>query len=130
MATAKKKSAKPASSATTDKVEEMPPDVAKAKAQLEAKTGKKYRYQKAKREMPSIPHMLAHGAPESEGKPKTWFDLFAFPAALAIAFAVSFLIFIHIPFDYSKKKFTLPKAQRKFQPKKVEPVPVVEKDEF
>ena len=88
---------------------EIPEDARKAKEKLEKETGKNYQY---KREMPSIQHMLVHGAPESQGRPKTWTETIGYPLVLAILFFVSFLIFVHAPHAKSRqygKKFTIPK---------------------
>jgi len=97
-----------APSSQAAKEEELPPDLAEAKAKLESKTGKKFRYQKAKKEMPGIPHMLLHGAPEDEGKERTWLDTFVYPAILAVLFFVTFLLFMRFAPMHRAKTFTLP----------------------
>jgi hypothetical protein len=81
---------------------DIPEDIAAAKAKLEEETGKKYKYRKAKRDMPSIGDMLAHGAPESQGKPASWAKTIGYPVALALIFGISLLIFHHAPHSKSK----------------------------
>lgn len=68
---------------------------------LRQRGGKVY---KEKRKLPPIGDLLAYGAPESEGKEKTWLDVIAGPAALAVVFFISFLIFINAPHHLSKAK--------------------------
>jgi len=93
--------------ATTDDA-----DVVEAKASLmEAK--KKH---KRRKDLPSISHMLAHGAPESQGRPKTWKEIIGYPLALAVVFLISLLIFHHAPHHLSKqpkRKFSLPKKNNR-----------------
>jgi hypothetical protein len=83
---------------------EIPEEVAAAKALLEKETGKKYMYRKPKKDMPSISHMLAHGAPGTEGKPASWSQIIGYPLVLAILFGISLLIFHHAPHSTSKGK--------------------------
>jgi hypothetical protein len=93
---------------------DIPEDVAAAKAKLEAETGKTYKYRKPKKDMPSIGHMLSHGAPESEGKPKTWSQIIGYPLVLAIIFGISLLIFHHAPHSKSKgRTHFIPNAEKK-----------------
>lgn len=83
-----------------------------ADGNVDPKTGKKY---VLKKEMPSIQYMLAHGAPESEGKPTTWLKLIGYPLALGIVFFISLLIFHYAPHDksrYPRGRFRLPAAKR------------------
>lgn len=92
--------------------DEIPEDIARTKAKLEMETGKKYKYRPARKDLPSITHMLAHGAPESEGKPKTWLQLIGYPLALVIVFVISFATFQMAPHELSVgrkiHKFRLP----------------------
>ena len=102
--------------ATTEKTEEeeLPPDIAEAKKKLEEKTGKKYKYRTAKKDMPSIQHMLVHGAPGSEGKKKTILQQLTFPLILLVLFFISLTIWVNAPHDKSKiprGKFTLNKRR-------------------
>mmetsp|Transcript_20048 Transcript_20048/g.29736 ORF Transcript_20048/g.29736 Transcript_20048/m.29736 type:complete len:106 (-) Transcript_20048:2013-2330(-) len=56
-------------------------------------------------ERPKLPHvseLLIHGAPENEGKPKTFWGVALGPVLLAIVFFISFLIFINAPHELSK----------------------------
>lgn len=104
--------------ATTDDID-IPPDVAESKAKLETKTGTKYKYRK---DLPSVQHMLAHGAPEQTGRPQTWLEFIGYPLALAIIFLISLLIFHHAPHDLSKqpkRKFSLPKHRPPMQQENV-----------
>jgi len=88
----------------------MPADIAAQKAKLEKETGKKYKYRPAKKDLPNISHMLAHGAPETQGKPKSWTQLVGYPLLLALTFLVSLLIFHHAPHSKSVgKSHALPK---------------------
>jgi hypothetical protein len=62
--------------------------------------------------------MLAHGAPESEGKPATWVQIVGYPVALAFIFGVSLLIFHHAPHSKSKgrKHFEINAAKKHRMP--------------
>lgn len=93
---------------------DIPEEMMEAKAQLEAETGKKYKYRKPKRDLPSVGHMLAHGAPESEGKPDSWSQIIGYPVALAIIFGISLLIFHHAPHSKSvgRKHFEINAAKK------------------
>jgi hypothetical protein len=93
---------------------DIPEEMAAAKAKLEAETGKKYKYRKPKRDLPSVGHMLAHGAPESEGKPDSWAQIIGYPVALAIIFGISLLIFHHAPHSKSvgRKHFEINAAKK------------------
>jgi hypothetical protein len=68
---------------------------------LKAKPGKVY---KLRKRYPPLSEMLAYGAPEDQGKPKTWFQLIAGPTVLVTVFFISFLIFINAPHHLSKGK--------------------------
>jgi hypothetical protein len=94
--------------------EGIPEEMAAAKAQLEKETGKTYKYRKPKKDMPSIGHMLAHGAPESEGKPDSWVQIIGYPVALALIFGISLLIFHHAPHSKSvgRKHFEINAAKK------------------
>mmetsp|Transcript_12244 Transcript_12244/g.18778 ORF Transcript_12244/g.18778 Transcript_12244/m.18778 type:complete len:103 (-) Transcript_12244:126-434(-) len=52
--------------------------------------------------LPPLNEMLLHGAPEDEGKPKSFWDVAFGPFLLAIVFFISFLIFINAPHELSK----------------------------
>lgn len=86
---------------------EMPPEIAAAKAKLEAKTGKKYKY-RPKEATPKIHEMLVHGAPESQGRPRTWTEMIVPPAILAILFFLSFLVFQHVVDPSTAPEMILP----------------------
>jgi hypothetical protein len=104
---------------------DIPADIAEAKAKLEAETGKKYKYRKPKRDLPSVGHMLAHGAPGREGKPDSWLQIIGYPVVLAILFGISLLIFHHAPHSKSKgrKHFEINAAKKHRVPH--HPVPVM-----
>jgi hypothetical protein len=103
--------------ATSDAVQpDMPEDIREYKEKLEKKTGKKYTYRAPKKDLPSIPHMLAHGAPEDEGRPRTWLELIGYPAILVALFCLSFYIFWLVnPIEnsrYKRGRFALPKKNK------------------
>ncbi|CAB9506627.1 expressed unknown protein [Seminavis robusta] len=60
-----------------------------------------YKYRKTKKDLPSVSHLLAHGSPESQGRPKTWCDIYGYPIFLAVCFAISLLIFHYAPHEKS-----------------------------
>jgi len=94
--------------ATTDADDaqgELPPDVAEAKAKLEAKTGKKYKYRPPVQEM-TVPHLLMHGT----DRPRTWMDNYGYPIILALIFLISLIIFHHALPARTRAPFTLPKG--------------------
>jgi len=61
-------------SQSKERTEEIPEDVRKIKEKLEKETGKKYRYQPGKKDMPSVGDLLKYGAPGQ--KPPTWKESF------------------------------------------------------
>lgn len=64
-----------------------------------------------RKDLPSIQHMLVHGAPESQGKPTTFWSIIAFPLALLLTFVVSLYIFEIAPHQLSVgKRHVLPPA--------------------
>jgi hypothetical protein len=108
---------------------DIPADMAEAKAKLEAETGKKYKYRKPKRDLPSVGHMLAHGAPGREGKPDSWTQIIGYPVALAIIFGISLLIFNNAPHSKSKGRhhFEINAAKKHRVPH--HPVPVMKAEQ-
>mmetsp|Transcript_4352 Transcript_4352/g.5712 ORF Transcript_4352/g.5712 Transcript_4352/m.5712 type:complete len:111 (-) Transcript_4352:95-427(-) len=56
-----------------------------------------------KKPLPSVGELLAHGDPEASDKPQTWADIFFFPTFLAIAFSLSFILFINSPLAAKKE---------------------------
>lgn len=97
---------------TTD----MPEDIRAYKEKLERETGKKYRYRAPKKDLPSINHMLAHGAPGDENRPRTWLELIGYPAALVLLFCLSLYVFWLVnPIEnskYKKGRYSLPKKNK------------------
>ena len=91
---------------------EMPEDIRIAKEKREKETGKKYKYRPSKKDMPSISHMLAHGAPESEGRPRTWLELIGYPLLLALLFFITFIIFMNVVPTSKNRRHTLPKMEK------------------
>mmetsp|Transcript_24809 Transcript_24809/g.58627 ORF Transcript_24809/g.58627 Transcript_24809/m.58627 type:complete len:110 (-) Transcript_24809:2101-2430(-) len=67
-----------------------------------------------KKNLPSVDYLLKHGDPETAHLPPTWFGIIGKPLALALAFAVSLLIFHHALYDKAppRKKYTLPTMKR------------------
>jgi hypothetical protein len=65
-----------------------------------------------RKELPSIGHMLIHGAPESQGREKTWAEIVAFPLVLLVLFVISFYIFLNSPpSKYPPGRYRLPQSQ-------------------
>jgi hypothetical protein len=75
-----------------DDDEDMPEDVRKVKEKLEAKTGKKYRYRPAEKDLPGVRELLKLSVTEG---PKTWKETIGYPVALALIFALSLFVFHH-----------------------------------
>jgi hypothetical protein len=97
-------------------------------AKASSAQGKKYR--PAKKDLPSVAHLLAHGAPESQGKPKTFCSVFGYPIFVAVCFAISLLIFHYAPHDKSvqpRGKFSLPK--RNMAPQNAAPPQTLQEEE-
>jgi len=91
--------------------EGLPPDVAEVKAKLEAQTGKKY---KRREDIPSISHMLVHGAPGDKDRPRTWMELVGYPLILCLLFIGSLHLFLKYV-EPPDRKFTLPTMDRQRQ---------------
>ena len=51
----------------------------------------------------SVAHMLVHGSPESQDRPKTFCSIFGYPIFVAVCFAISLLIFHYAPHDKSRQ---------------------------
>lgn len=76
------------------------------------------KYRKTKKDLPSVGYLLAHGSPESQGRPKTFCDIFGYPIFIAVCFAISLLIFHYAPHDKSvqpRGKYSLPKQKPRRQ---------------
>ena len=99
----------PAAAAADD----LPEDIRAYKEKLERETGKKYKYRAPKKDLPSISHMLAHGAPGDENRPRTWLELIGYPALMVALFCLTFCIFWWVnPIEnsrYKRGRFSLPK---------------------
>ena len=71
--------------------------------------------------------MLAHGAPEDEGRPRTWLELIGYPAILVFLFCVSLYLFWLVnPIEnsrYKRGRFALPKKNNPTKPASSTPVP-------
>lgn len=93
--------------------DDMPQDIREYKEKLERETGKKYKYRAPKKDLPSINHMLAHGAPGDENRPRTWLELIGYPALMVFLFCLTFSIFWWVnPIEnsrYKRGRFSLPK---------------------
>lgn len=93
--------------------DDMPEDIRAYKEKLERETGKKYKYRAPKKDLPSINHMLAHGAPGDENRPRTWLELIGYPAIMVFLFCLSLSIFWWVnPIEnsrYKRGRFSLPK---------------------
>ena len=77
---------------TTEEDEDIPEDVLEVKKKLEAKTGKKYRYRPAKKDLPSVGELLKQGS----SKPPTLKESIFYAVALAALFGISLFIFHHL----------------------------------
>lgn len=106
---------------TTPDEDDIPADILKQKLKLEKETGKKYLYRPRNR--PGIGDMLAYGAPEDEGIPRTWAQMIMYPLILAVIFMLSFVVFVNTPHSMSKgRSHVLPTAP-KFGKNKLSSVP-------
>ena len=77
------------------------PDEVSAQESKPPTTQKVY---KMKPRYPPIAEMLVHGAPESQGKPKTFLQIIEGPVLLTIVFFISLAIFLIAPHHLSKAK--------------------------
>jgi hypothetical protein len=74
-------------------LEQMPEVVRKVKERLEKETGKTYRYQPGKKDMPSVGELLKHGAPGAT--PPSFQQSLKNAIMLAALFSLSLFIFHH-----------------------------------
>jgi len=97
-----------------DDDEGIPENVRKAKEKLEKKTGKKYRYRPAKKDLPSVGDLLKHGVPGKEKQPSSWKESVKTALLLAVVFALSLLVFHHTVLSKpsNRKAFKLPNQKR------------------
>lgn len=85
---------------------------------------------KERKRYPPMSDMLAYGAPEDQGKPKTFLDIVAGPAILVVLFFISFLIFVNAPIEKSNGRPTFGMNQKPMKkgqqraPVKMEPMKV------
>jgi hypothetical protein len=79
---------------------------------------KKY---KLKPRYPPISDMLAYGAPEEQGRPKTFIQKASGPAMLAVLFFISFIIFQNAPHHLSKGAERNTYAMNQKHPRYVKP---------
>lgn len=109
-----------------DTPEEIPEDIKEFIKKKEAETGKKYVYRPRRDE--SIQDMLAHGAPESRGKPVSFWGMIMYPLILLVLFIISLAIFHMAPQSkFGPGRFRLPpRGSRQFH--KQPPAPVVEQE--
>jgi len=81
---------------TTDDEEDedttIPEDVLRVKEKLEAKTGKKYKYRPAKKDLPSVGELLKQG----NSKPLSFKESIGYAVGLAALFAISLFLFHHL----------------------------------
>jgi hypothetical protein len=67
-----------------------------------------------RKQLPTISHMLLHGAPESQGREKTWTEIVGFPLVLLVLFVISFYIFLNSPpSKYPPGRYRLPQSKNK-----------------
>mmetsp|Transcript_2978 Transcript_2978/g.4849 ORF Transcript_2978/g.4849 Transcript_2978/m.4849 type:complete len:178 (-) Transcript_2978:103-636(-) len=74
---------------------------------------------KERKRYPPMADMLAYGAPEDQGKPKTFLDMVAGPAILAFLFLISLVIFLNAPIENSNGRPTFGMNQK--IPRKTKP---------
>jgi hypothetical protein len=76
----------------------------KKEPQQESKVEKKSPKRKERKRYPPLSDMLVYGAPEEQGKPKSFWQLAEFPIFLVIVFFISITIFLNAPHHLSKGK--------------------------
>lgn len=59
--------------------------------------------------------MLVHGAPEDDGRPRTWLETVGYPLLFLLLFTVTFLLFLRYVPPEKKRKFTLPSSKDRQQ---------------
>ncbi|KAL3935479.1 MAG: hypothetical protein SGBAC_009007 [Bacillariaceae sp.] len=73
---------------------------------------------KRKKKVPPVSFLLKNGDPESEGKPKTWTDVYGPPVAIMIVFILSFFVFGYFIQNHTTHKpITLAQRQRAMEAK-------------
>lgn len=72
--------------------DKLPEDVRRVKEKLEAKTGKKYRYRPAKKDLPGVGDLLKESAMDG---PKSWKESVGYAVLFAFLFATSLFAFHH-----------------------------------
>lgn len=77
-----------------DYADEIPENVLKIKEKLENKTGKKYRYRPAEKDLPGVGVLLQQGAINDQ--PKTWKQTIAYALVLTSVFLLSFTAYFHL----------------------------------
>ncbi len=65
----------------------------------EIKTEEIPKAKKKRKDLPSVDYLLKHGDPETAHLPKTWKEIFGYPFALAMVFALSLFLFHNAPWD-------------------------------
>lgn len=92
--------------------DEIPEHIRNVKEKLERETGKKYRYQPAKKDMPSVGDLLKHGAPGA--KPPTFRQSLKSAVMLATLFGLSLFVFHHavLKRPSKRKPYKLPYQKR------------------
>ena len=92
--------------------EEIPEHIRKVKEKLEKKTGKKYRYQPGKKDMPSVPDLLKYGAPGA--KPPTFREKVKTAVMFAALFALTLFVYHHAVLTRPSKRqpYKLPPQKR------------------
>mmetsp|Transcript_41007 Transcript_41007/g.85366 ORF Transcript_41007/g.85366 Transcript_41007/m.85366 type:complete len:166 (-) Transcript_41007:313-810(-) len=109
--------------------EDMPEHIRVVKEKWERENpGKRYKYKKGKKDMPTISDMLAHGSPEKKAGTMSWLELILYPTVLALLFFASFSIFLWIDpiknSKYPKGRFSLNKMKSRVNPNVQRPDPV------
>lgn len=97
------------------------PKVAAGSTVGDPKTGLPEKTYRLKPRYPPISDMLAFGAPEEQGKPKTFIQIISGPALLAVVFCISFFIFLHAPHHLSKGAERNTYAMNQKHPRYVKP---------
>lgn len=73
---------------------------------------------KRRKQLPHVSHLLTYGAPETEGKPKSWMDVFGPPILIVIVFVLSFHVFAYVIENHTHRlPRKLPRMPRKMTAK-------------
>ena len=73
---------------------------------------------KRKKQVPSVDFLLKNGDPESEGKPKSWAEVYGFPVFVMVTFILSFFVFYYFIENHTTHRpIKLPRMPRQMKAK-------------